>query len=149
MAMAPGSALAEAQRRRVDHRGLADADHRVAVQPGRLRRGLADRLRADGGRLDVPGGGSRLDVRGQRGTTRRKRLARLRREAHSGQDPQAVHAVLPGDLLALGARAAVVADRHLEGPDAEPQQPRGQLRVHAEAAGVQAYRPYQWQRYQL
>src|SRR5690242_15361421 len=70
-------------------------------------------------------------------------------DALATEDPQRFDAVPPGDLLALFAGARAVADRHLVGPDAPAQQLAGDLRLHAEAAGVHVERPVEGQRHEL
>ena len=49
------------------------------------------------------------------------------------QDPHRFHAVAPGELLPGLAATCPVADRHLVGPDAAPEQLASDLGLHAEA----------------
>ena len=62
---------------------------------------------------------------------------------------QAAQRVGPVDLLALRVRAAVVGHRHLERPDPEPEQARGQLGVQPEAPLPQVQAPEQIKRHEL
>src|SRR3954454_19549184 len=63
------------------------------------------------------------------------RWSRLAADAH--QDGYAGEPVLPGDRLALVPGAAVVADRTLVRPDAQPQHLRGDLGIQPESPLVQ------------